>query len=76
MTDVIKNKIAVNCNQKEIQQMVIGSDVETIVDDKNSTITIQNLTNSAETEDNGWVSILAMKLQTAFEISCCLVAVN
>lgn len=27
MTDIIKNKIAVNCNQKEIQQMVIGSDV-------------------------------------------------
>ena len=48
MTDVIKNKIAVNCNQKEIQQMAVGSDVENSVGGKNSAITIQNLTNSAE----------------------------
>jgi len=48
MTDVIKNKIAVNCNQKEIQQMAVGSDVESSVAGENSAITIQNLTNSAE----------------------------
>ena len=48
MTNIIKNKIAVNCNQKEIQQMAVGSDVETIGEGSNSAVDPQNLTDSAE----------------------------
>lgn len=48
MTDIIKKKIAVNCNQKEIQQMAVGSDVETIGEGSNSAVDPQNLTDSAE----------------------------
>ena len=48
MTDVMEKMIAVNCNQEEIQQMAVGSDVETIGENRNSAVDTQNLADAAE----------------------------